>query len=110
MRTPYTPRRSAPEIEYSIFGVWILSIENSFLESKKRKVRFGVKNPESELDVVSVWAYFSQNKDKTMFCTFSRLLKLIIIQWEGENYTYVHIWFDLMKFVDESIDLETKQN
>ena len=59
MRTPFTLPRSAPEIEYSVFGVWILSIENSFLESKKRKVRFGVKNPESELEVVSVWAYFS---------------------------------------------------
>ena len=54
MRTPFTLPRSAPEIEYSVFGVWILSIENSFLESKKRKVRFGVKNPESELEVVSV--------------------------------------------------------
>ena len=54
MRTPCTLLRSAPEIEYSVFGLWILSIEDSFLESKKRKVRFGVKNPESELDVVSV--------------------------------------------------------
>ena len=34
----------------------------------------------------------------------------MIIQWEGKNYNYVHIWFDLIKFVDKSIDLETKQN
>ena len=45
---------SAPEIEYSVRGVWTLSIQNPFLESKKREDRFGVKNPDSELDVVSV--------------------------------------------------------